>query len=271
MTAKVLNGKDLASKLKAQVKREVAAIKERYGRAPMISVIQVGGHKPATIYINSQERLAKELGIKYKKVKLSSAVSQDELIRAIKRLNRDKATTAIMLGLPLPKTINLKQTIFYIDPSKNVERVNPTASAVMEMIRSTGISLFGREAVVVGHGELVGKPIAMSLLDKLATVTVCHIGTATRGNLKEHISRAEILVVAVGKPNLIKGNWIRKGAIVVDVGITKVGDKIVGDVQFGEAKKRAGFITPVPGGVGPLTVIMSMCNCIALFKEQMKR
>ena len=111
----------------------------------------------------------------------------------------------------------------------------------------------------------------MSLLDKLATVTVCHIGTATRGNLRSHIGHAEILVVAVGKPDLIKGAWIKKGAIVVDVGITKVGGKIVGDVEFAAAKKRAGFITPVPGGVGPLTVIMSMCNCIALFKEQVKR
>jgi len=270
MSARILNGKEFATKLKAQLKRETAAIKKRYGRVPMLSVIQVGGHKPATIYLNSQEKLAKELGIKYKKVSLNSSVSQDEIIRAIKKLNKDKATTAIMLGLPLPKTINLKQTIFYIDPAKNVERVNPTASAVMEIIRSTGISLFGREAVVVGHGELVGKPIAMSLLDKLATVTVCHIGTATRGNLKEHIARAEILVVAVGKPNLIKGEWIRRGAIVVDVGINKVGDKIIGDVEFEAAKRRAGFITPVPGGVGPLTVIMSMCNCIALFKEQMR-
>lgn len=269
MTARILNGKELAAKLKAQLKREVSVIRKRCGRAPLLSVIQVGDHKPATIYINSQERLAKELGIKYKKVCLSGSVSQDELIRTIKKLNRQKATTAIMLGLPLPKTINLKQTIFYIDPAKNVERVNPTASAVMEIIKSTGISLFGREAVVVGHGELVGKPIAMSLLDRLATVTICHIGTATRGKLKEHIGRAEILIVAVGKPNLIKGDWIRRGALVVDVGISKVGNRIVGDVEFEAAKKRAGFITPVPGGVGPLTVIMSMCNCIALFKEQM--
>jgi methylenetetrahydrofolate dehydrogenase (NADP+)/methenyltetrahydrofolate cyclohydrolase len=271
MAARILNGKVLASKLKAQIKREVSAIRNKYGKAPMLSVIQVGGHKPATIYINSQEKLAKELGIRYKKIRLSNSVSQDELIRVIKKLNRDKSTTAIMLGLPVPKSINLKQAIYYIDPSKNVERVNPTASAVMEMIRSTGISLFGREAVVVGHGELVGKPIAMFLLDKLATVTVCHIGTATRGKLKQHIARAEILVVAVGKPNLVKGGWIKRGAVVVDVGITKVGSRIVGDVEFGPASRRAGFITPVPGGVGPLTVIMSMCNCIALFKEQMKR
>jgi len=271
MKARMLNGRELASKLKAQIRREVSAIRKKYGKAPMLSVIQVGGHKPATIYINSQEKLAKELGIKYRKIRLSNSVSQDELIRVIKKLNRDKSTTAIMLGLPVPKTINLKQAIYYIDPAKNVERVNPTASAVMEIIRSTGISLFGREAVVVGHGELVGKPIAMFLLDKLATVTVCHIGTAERGKLKEHIARAEILVSAVGKPDLIKGRWIKRGAVVVDVGITKVGGRIAGDVEFEAAGKRAGFLTPVPGGVGPLTVIMSMSNCIALFKEQMKR
>ena len=271
MPAKMLNGKELAAKLKEQLRCSVAAIKKRYGRVPALSVIQVGGHKPATIYINSQERMAKELGIKYRRIGLKASVSQDELIRVIKKLNRDKNTTAIMLGLPIPKTINLKQTIFYIDPAKNVERVNPTAAACMELIRSTGIGLFGREAVVVGHSELVGKQIAMSLLDKLATVTVCHIGTAQRGNLKEHIGRAEILVVAVGKPHIIKGSWIKRGAIVVDVGINKVGEKIVGDVEFDAAKSRADFITPVPGGVGPLTVIMSMCNCIALFKEQVKR
>lgn len=271
MTAKILNGRELAAKLKSRIKREVSSIKARSGKAPMLSVIQVGGDKAAAVYIDSQERLAKELGIKYKKIRLSGAVSQDGLIRVIKELNRDKATTAIMLGLPLPKRINLKQAIFYIDPAKNVERVNPTASAVMELIRSTGISLFGREAVVVGHGELVGKPIAMSLLDRLATVTVCHIGTASRGNLKGHIGRAEILVVAVGKPNLIKGGWIKRGALVIDVGINKIGGRIAGDVEFDKAKRRAGFITPVPGGVGPLTVIMSMCNCLALFKEQMKR
>jgi methylenetetrahydrofolate dehydrogenase (NADP+)/methenyltetrahydrofolate cyclohydrolase len=271
MAAKILDGKQLAGKMKAQIKREVCAIKEKYGKTPMLSVIQIGGHKPATIYLNSQEKLARELGIKYRKIKLGNSVSQDELIRVIKKLNTDRDTTAVMLGLPVPKTINLKQVIYYIDPAKNVERVNPTASAVMEIIRSTGISLFGREAVVVGHGELVGKPIAMFLLDKLATVTVCHVGTANRGTLKEHIGRAEVLVVAVGRPGLIKGGWIKRGAIVVDVGITKVAGKVKGDVEFASAARRAGFITPVPGGVGPLTVMMSMRNCITLFKEQMKR
>lgn len=270
MPARLLNGKELADKRKAQLMREVAALKKRYGRAPTLTVIQIGANKSAAIYINSQGKVAKQIGIDYNPVKFKSSIPQDKLISQIKKLNNDRQTAAIMLGLPLPKRINLRQVMSYIDPAKNAETVNPTASAVMELIKSTGISLFGREAVVVGHGELVGRPIAISLLDKFATVTVCHIGTAQRGNLRDHVSRAEILVVAVGKPNLIKGNWIKRGSIVVDVGINKVGDKIVGDVEFETARRRASFITPVPGGVGPLTVVMSMHNCVELFKKQMR-
>jgi methylenetetrahydrofolate dehydrogenase (NADP+)/methenyltetrahydrofolate cyclohydrolase len=270
MPARLLNGKALADKIKAQLKREVAAIRKRYGRVPSLSMIQIGSNKAAAVYINSQERAARQIGIDYKVVKLGKSVSQETLIRRIGRLNKDRRTTAIMLEMPLPKTLDLKRVLYSIDPGKNAEKINPTASAAMELITSTGISLFGREAVVVGHGELVGKPIAMSLLDKLATVTICHIGTAKRGNLRAHIGRAEILVVAVGKPNVVKGGWIKRGAVVVDVGINKVGDRIVGDVEFELARRRAGFITPVPGGVGPLTVVMSMRSCVELFKEQMR-
>lgn len=268
MPAELLNGKILADKIRARLTLEVAALKKRYGTAPALSVIQIGGNKSATVYINSQKKIAGQVGIDYRPARFKSSISQDKLISRIKKLNKDAGTTAIMLGLPLPRRIDLRQVLYYIDPAKNVERVNPTASAVMELIRSTGINLLGREAVVVGHGELVGKPIAVSLLDKLATVTVCHIGTAKRGKLKDHIGCAEILVVAVGKPNIIKGRWIRPGAIVIDVGINKVGGRIVGDVEFEVARQRAGFITPVPGGVGPLTVMMSMRNCVELFKRQ---
>lgn len=268
MPARLLNGKELAEKIKARLSREVAAIKKRYGRTPLLSAIQIGKDKAAAIYINSQERIAKQIGIDYRIEKFGRLISQGNLIRQIEKLNKDKRITAIMLGLPLPKRLDLRQTLCSIDPKKNVEKANPTASAVMELLRSTGISLFGREAVVVGHGDLVGKPIAMLLLDELATVTVCHIGTAERGKLKDHISRAEVLVAAVGKANVIEGNWVKRGSIVIDVGINKVGDKIIGDVEFEAARRRASFITPVPGGVGPLTVVMSMRNCVELFKEQ---
>jgi methylenetetrahydrofolate dehydrogenase (NADP+)/methenyltetrahydrofolate cyclohydrolase len=140
--------------------------------------------------------------------------------------------------------------------------------AVMELIKETGVDLYGKEVVVVGHSEIVGKPLALLLLDKFATVTVCHIGTSQAGNLAAHVEKAEVLVVAVGKAGLIKGSWIREGAIVIDVGINRLGDKIVGDVEFEEAQNRASFITPVPGGVGPLTVTMFIRNLVEAAKLQ---
>ena len=138
----------------------------------------------------------------------------------------------------------------------------------MELINSSGIDLYGKEVVIVGHSEIVGKPLALLLLDKFATVTVCHIGTSKAGKLEEHVRKAEVLVVAVGRVGLIKGEWIKEGAVVIDVGINRVGDKIVGDVEFEGAEKRAAFITPVPGGVGPLTVTMLMRNLVEAAKSQ---
>jgi methylenetetrahydrofolate dehydrogenase (NADP+)/methenyltetrahydrofolate cyclohydrolase len=138
----------------------------------------------------------------------------------------------------------------------------------MELLNSTGVNLYGKEVVVVGHSEIVGKPLALLLLDKFATVTVCHIGTSQAGKLEEHVRKAEVLIVAVGKAGLIKGEWIKEGAIVIDVGINRVGDKIVGDVEFEAAEKRASYITPVPGGVGPLTVTMLMRNVVEATKLQ---
>ncbi|MCX5715938.1 MAG: bifunctional 5,10-methylenetetrahydrofolate dehydrogenase/5,10-methenyltetrahydrofolate cyclohydrolase, partial [Candidatus Omnitrophica bacterium] len=144
-----------------------------------------------------------------------------------------------------------------------------TASAALELLNSCCPNIEGKQVVVVGHSDIVGKPLAMLLLDKLATVTVCHIGTARAGKLQGHVEKADILCVAVGKPGLIKGNWIKKGAIVIDIGINKVGDKIVGDVEFDEASKRACCITPVPGGVGPLTVTILMRNLVETAKSQL--
>jgi methylenetetrahydrofolate dehydrogenase (NADP+)/methenyltetrahydrofolate cyclohydrolase len=138
----------------------------------------------------------------------------------------------------------------------------------MELLKETGVNLYGKEVVVVGHSEIVGKPLSLLLLDKFATVTVCHIGTSQAGKLEEHVKKAEVLIVAVGKANLIKGSWIKEGSIVIDVGINRVGDKIVGDVEFEEASKRASWITPVPGGVGPLTVTILMRNLVEAAKLQ---
>jgi len=169
-----------------------------------------------------------------------------------------------------------------IAPAKDAEGMHPenlghvllgdaklapcTAQAAMQLIGSTGIELYGKEAVIVGHSEIVGKPLSMLLLSKFVTTTVCHIATGERGVLPEYVKNAEILVVAVGKAELIKGDWIKEGAIVIDVGINRVGDKLVGDVEFERAKQSAGFITPVPGGVGPLTVTMLMRNVVTASK-----
>jgi methylenetetrahydrofolate dehydrogenase (NADP+)/methenyltetrahydrofolate cyclohydrolase len=143
-----------------------------------------------------------------------------------------------------------------------------TAAAVMELLQASGVDLYGKEVVVVGHSEIVGKPLALLLLDKFATVTVCHIGTSKAGKLEEHVRKAEVLIVAVGKAGLIKGEWVKEGAIVIDVGINRVADKIVGDVEFETAQSRASYITPVPGGVGPLTVTMLMRNLVETAKLQ---
>jgi methylenetetrahydrofolate dehydrogenase (NADP+)/methenyltetrahydrofolate cyclohydrolase len=174
--------------------------------------------------------------------------------------------------------MDYKKISQYLAPEKDVEGMHPvnmgkivfgkakilpcTAAAVMELLNSIGLSYSGKEVVIVGHSEIVGKPLALTLLDKLATVTVCHIGTSKAGKLEEHVRTADILIVAVGKAGLIKGDWVKEGAIVIDVGINRVGDKLVGDVEFEAAEKKCAWITPVPGGVGPLTVTMLMRNLV---------
>ena len=201
----------------------------------------------------------------------------------IRQLNADPSVSAVILQLPVPKVIDARKLSGMISPGKDAEGMHPqnlgrilsgkysvgpcTAMAVMELLASTGVKLYGKEAVVVGHSEIVGKPLSLMLLDKFATTTVCHIATGERGVLAEHVKRAEILIVAVGKPGVVKGEWVKDGAIVVDIGINRQLDRIVGDVEFESAEKRASFITPVPGGVGPLTTTMLMRNTVELFKS----
>jgi methylenetetrahydrofolate dehydrogenase (NADP+)/methenyltetrahydrofolate cyclohydrolase len=184
----------------------------------------------------------------------------------------------------MPPQIDPQRVSAVIDPRKDIEGIHPqnsarrffakarigscTALAVMELIESTGVDLAGKEAVVIGHSEIVGRPVSMLLLDKLATTTICHVGTDRAGRLEEHVRRADVLVVAVGRPRFIKGDWVKPGAIVIDVGINVVGGHVVGDVEFEAAKQRAGYISPVPGGVGPVTVMMVMKNTVEAFKLQ---
>jgi methylenetetrahydrofolate dehydrogenase (NADP+)/methenyltetrahydrofolate cyclohydrolase len=282
MSAELLKGKDIAAKIKESLRAEIESLKQK----PKLVSIQVGENAASAVYIKSQIKTAENLGIEYELKTLGAGTTEEGLISEIERLNKDKIVSGIIVQLPLPKGIDHKAVMASITPGKDAEGMHPenlghvllgdaklapcTAQAAMELIESTGVKLYGKEAVIVGHSEIVGKPLSMLLLNKFVTTTVCHIATGERGVLPEHVKRAEILVVAVGKAGLVKGDWVKEGAIVIDVGINRVGDKLVGDVEFETAKERAAFITPVPGGVGPLTVTMLMRNVVSAFKLQHK-
>ncbi len=282
--AELLEGKPIAAKIKEGLKAEVEKLKSTYGLGPRLVAVQVGENPASAVYVKSQRKVSEALGIEYELKQLDAKVSEREMIGSTEELNKDELVSGIMIQLPLPEGLNFKKIVGSIDPKKDAEGMHPanlgkvllgrpqlapcTPLAVMELVKEAKVDLYGKEVVCVGHSEIVGKPLALLFLDKFATTTVCHIGTGERGLLPDHVKRAEVLVVAVGKAGLIKGEWIKDGAIVIDVGINRVGDKIVGDVEFDEAAKRASFITPVPGGVGPLTTAMLMRNVVEAFKLQ---
>jgi len=285
MPAKLLEGKSVALKIKENIKLEIELLKSKYGAGPKLVSVYVGENPASEIYIKSQEKTAKGLGITYELKKIDAGITQGDFIKIIDSLNKDKSTHGIIVQMPLPQHIGAKLISRYITPLKDIEAVHPenmgeivfgkakilpcTAAACMELLNSIdSLELYGKEAVIVGHSEIVGKPLALLLLNKFVTTTVCHIATGQRGTLPEFVKKAEILIVAVGKAGLVKGGWIKEGAIVIDVGINRVEGKIVGDVEFDKAFERASYITPVPGGVGPLTVTILMRNVVEAFKQQ---
>jgi methylenetetrahydrofolate dehydrogenase (NADP+)/methenyltetrahydrofolate cyclohydrolase len=282
--AKLLEGKALADKIKRALLQETGRLKKKIRKEPVLASIGLGDNESAKIYAAAQKRSAEALGIDYRLYQLKSGTPESKLAGFIQKLNKDKSVNGIILQLPLPKHIDCCKISKYIAVDKDVEGVHPenmgrlifgqakivpcTARAAMELIAATGIDLYGKNAVVVGHSGIVGKPVSLLLLDKFATVSVCHIGTSKAGKLADYVKNADVLVVAVGRPGLIKGEWVKRGAVVIDVGINRVGKKIVGDVEFAGASRRASWITPVPGGVGPLTVVMLMKNLIEATKLQ---
>jgi len=283
MAAQLLKGAPIAERIREEIAAEVAALRGK-GVTPLLVAIQVGENPASAVYVGQQQKAAEKLGVSYRLHNLPEDATQQAVADFIGKMNGDPEVTGIILQMPVPQGLNARELQALIDPAKDVEGVSPanmgwvvfgrptlapcTALGVVELINSTGVNLYGKEVVIVGHSDIVGKPLALLLLDKFATTTVCHIGTGERGVLPDHVKGAEILVVAVGKAGLIKGEWIKEGAIVVDVGINRVGDKIVGDVEFEPAAERAAYITPVPGGVGPLTVTMLMKNTVAAAKQQ---
>lgn len=286
MSAILLDGKMIAESIRAKIKLEVETLKAKHAKTPKLVAVQIGENASSAVYVKAQKKLADALGIEYELKTLSDTDSGAGARNLIEELNKNDDVTAIILQLPVPKGVDAKKLAGLIASSKDAESMHPenlgkilsgqykigpcTAMAVMEILESTKVNLYGKEAVVVGHSEIVGKPLALMLLNKFATTTVCHIATGERGALPEHVKRAEILIAAVGKPGIIKGDWIKDGAIVIDVGINRVGDKILGDVEFDGASKKAAYITPVPGGVGPLTTTILMRNTLELFKAGLK-
>lgn len=286
MSAQILDGRKLAQSIRKSLSREVGDLKKQTGLVPRLVNVMIGDDPGSCAYANSQKRVAQQIGIEYELVNLPPDVPMDEFIRYIRQLNEDATVNGIMIHKPVPEHIDYRRAANNLDVAKDLEGINVTnvgkmllgeskmipctPAAVMEHLQSSGVDLRGRETVIVGASEIVGKPLALLLLRQMATVTVCHIATSEAGHLQDHIRRAEVLIVAVGKAGLIKGEWIREGAVVIDVGINKVDDGIVGDVEFEPARRRAAYITPVPGGVGPVTVLMLMRNGLEAFKLQHK-
>lgn len=283
-SAEIIYGKPIADKVLQEVAQGVKQLSSQMESAPLLMTVEVGDDPASRVYLQSQRRTAELVGINCESIQLSEATSQQRLLSNIGNLNRDSYINGLILHVPLPAHIDTKVVQWSIDSKKDVEGVTPhnlgrlflgvpglmpcTAQAVVAMIKSTGVDLEGREVTIVGHSDIVGKPCAIMLLKEQATVSVCHYATSQRGLLEDHVRRAEILVVAAGKPELIKGEWIREGAIVIDAGINAVGDKIVGDVEYEEAASRASFITPVPGGVGAVTVAYLMKNMLDAVRWQ---
>ena len=279
MSAKIIDGSGLAESIRAEVEHGVARLAEK-GRAVSLTAILVGSTPAGELYAQRQRQACEAVGINYDLKTLPADIDARKLAHTIQALNHDASVTGIMLHLPLPAHLDATEMQYAIDPVKDVEGVNPanigyvvyghtliapcTALAVIELIKSTSEPLRGSEAVVVGASEIAGKPITLLLAEQMATATLCHIATR---DLASHTRRAEVLVVAVGKPGLIKGDDIREGAVVIDVGINRVTQpdgmkKTVGDVDFETARDRAGWLTPVPGGVGPMTVAMLLKNTL---------
>jgi methylenetetrahydrofolate dehydrogenase (NADP+)/methenyltetrahydrofolate cyclohydrolase len=285
MEAKILDGKSIAQGIKDGLKSEIEVLKKEGSPLKLVAV-QVGESEASGVYTRAQKKNCEKLGIDYELTVLDEGLGQEEIVKCIQKLNQDNGVTGIILQLPLPQGMSAVEVQSTIDVGKDVEGVNPanlgwitygkprltpcTAAAVMELIETAGVDLYGKEAVMVGHSDIVGKPVALLLLNKFVTTSVCHIATGERGNLAEYVRKAELLIVAVGKANLVKGEWIREGAIVIDVGINRVEGKILGDVEFEGAKERAGWITPVPGGVGPVTTAMLLKNTVMAAKKSHK-
>ena len=280
--AEIINGKLVSAEVRARIKEEVAAFSSYTGRAPGLAVIQVGSDPASSVYVRNKHKGCLEVGMNSYEISMPEDVSENDLINKITELNKDPSVDGMLVQLPLPKHISEERVINAIDEAKDVDAFKPanvgkimlgsydllpcTPAGVMELLKYYGVSVEGKRCAVIGRSNIVGKPMAMLLLEQNGTVTVCHSRTK---ELAEVTSSSDIVVVAIGRPEFLTANMVKPGAVIIDVGINRLSDgRLVGDVKFDEVAKVASLITPVPGGVGPMTITMLLKNTLTAAKRR---
>jgi len=289
MTAQLIKGAEVAAQIREELKKEIAELKAKHNVVPGLATVLVGADPASQVYVGAKEKTSKELGIYSERYDLPEKTTQKELIALIEKLNKDPKIHGILVQLPLPKHLNEEEVLYAIDPKKDVDGFHPvnvgklmigepdylpcTPAGIQQLLIRSGTKIEGAEVVVVGRSNIVGKPIANILLQKKpganATVTICHTGTK---DIAFHTRRADILIVAAGKPKAITADMVKEGVVVIDVGVNEIGKTpdgkriLVGDVDFDAVKEKAKAITPVPGGVGPMTITMLMMNTVRAAK-----
>lgn len=285
MSAKIISGTEIAKQIREELKKEIKELKEKHGVTPGLATILVGDDPASKVYVGQKEKSCNNLGIYSEKINLPGNISKKELLSLIEKLNKDSRIHGILVQLPLPKQINESRVIYAIDPAKDVDGFHPvnvgkmvvrekcflpcTPHGILELLARSGVQTEGAEVVVVGRSNIVGKPVLNLMLQKRptgnATVTLCHTRTK---DLAFHTKRADILIVATGHPKTVTGDMVKEGVVVIDVGVNRTGKTpegkaiLVGDVDFESVKEKAAAITPVPGGVGPMTIVMLMKNTV---------
>jgi methylenetetrahydrofolate dehydrogenase (NADP+)/methenyltetrahydrofolate cyclohydrolase len=276
MSAQILDGKAVAETVRREVQVRAEAFAQKFGRKPGLEVVIVGDDPASHVYVNSKEKTSGSVGMRGLVHRMPANTTQAELMAKVASLNADASVDGILVQLPLPKGLDTEAVVHSIDPRKDVDGLHPvnagllatggkglrpcTPSGCMRLLKETGIDLKGKRAIVVGRSNLVGKPVAFMLLEQHATVTLAHSRTV---DLDKRVAESDVVIAAVGVAELIKGSWLKPGAVVIDVGMNRNADKkLVGDVEFASAKEVAGWITPVPGGVGPMTIAMLMANTV---------
>jgi methylenetetrahydrofolate dehydrogenase (NADP+)/methenyltetrahydrofolate cyclohydrolase len=278
----LIDGKSAASAVRKEVEEDVAAFRREFGCVPGLATVLVGDNAASASYVRGKRKACESAGIHSVAVELPANTTQADLLGLVLSLNRRPDVHGILVQLPLPVGLDADAIIDAIDPNKDVDGLHPlnqarlvrgsdglrpcTPLGVMRLLDGTGVALKGARAVVVGRSHLVGKPIAFMLLERHATLTICHSRTR---DLADEVRRADVLVAAIGRPEMIRGEWVRPGSVVIDVGINRLADgRLIGDVEFAPARERASFITPVPGGVGPMTIAMLLRNTVTAARRQ---